>query len=72
MLPSKFSILEFVPQPLGNALAITFQPVTRRIVADVFDIAGEQGESVGIETRVDGRCHPEFCVKISKEELSIF
>lgn len=51
---SKFRVLEFVPQSLGNALSITLQPVARDIAADVLDIASEEGKRVGIETRVDG------------------
>jgi len=34
-------------------LPIALQPVARDIVANVLDIAGEQGKRVGIETRVD-------------------
>ena len=50
---SQLCVLEFPPELLRDALPVAFQAVTRGVVADVLDIAGEQGERVGIETRVD-------------------
>ena len=44
---------EFVPELLCYASSIVDQAVTCDIVADVLDIACQQGEGVGVETWVD-------------------
>src|SRR5215469_15084556 len=51
---SQLCVLEFSPQPLGNALSITFQPIASDIAAYILNIAAEEGKSSGIEARVDG------------------
>ena len=40
---------ELVPEPLGDAPSIVDQAVARDKVTDVFNIARQQGEGVGVE-----------------------
>jgi hypothetical protein len=49
----ELSVLESVPEAFGDAPPIVDQAIACDVVADVLDIACEQGEGVGVEARID-------------------
>ena len=42
-----------MPEPLGDTRSIVDQVVAREMMANILDIACQQGEGAGIETRID-------------------
>src|SRR5437870_4371565 len=67
----KLRVSEFVPEPLGDAPAIVVQVVAREVLADVLNIACQQRESIGVETRIDSlREVDNFCLPLPEKDVA--